>query len=169
MAKKDTRRKYSKEFKLKVVKEHVEGLSLTELSKIYDIAPSTLGTWFANMKDEVEASISKESLNKEDDIVVDTDIMEEVQDLKDTIEKLNTQLKERDLEVERLTKKLEDLPKDGETWDDRVEDLRVENTRLESEVNKLHGTLAMIKEEARREILTLKEAILIMAKHHEEE
>ena len=49
MAKKDTRRKYNKEFKLKVVREHVEGASLTELSKIYDIAPSTLGTWFANM------------------------------------------------------------------------------------------------------------------------
>ena len=61
------------------------------------------------------------------------------------------------------------LPNNGETWDDRVEDLRVENTRLESEVNKLHKTLATIKEEARREILTLKEAILIMAKHHEEE
>ena len=164
MAKKDTRRKYSKEFKLKVVKEHVEGLSLTELSKIYDIAPSTLGTWFANMKDEVEASISKE-----DDIVVDTDIMEEVQDLKDTIEKLNTQLKERDLEVERLTKKLEDLPKDGETWEDKVEDLSRENQELEEEVNKLHRTLARVKEEARHEITTLKEAILIMAKNHEEE
>lgn len=163
MAKKDLRRTYSKEFKFKVVKEHVEGLSLTELSKIYNIAPSTLGTWFANMKDEVEASISRE-----EDIVVDTDLLEEVQELKDVIEKLKTQLKERDLEIERLTKKIQDLPKDGETWDDRVEDLTEENTRLESEVNKLHRVVATVKEEARREILTLKEAILIMAKNHEE-
>lgn len=172
--KKDIRRTYSKEFKLKVVKEHVEGLSLTELSRIYAIAPSTLGTWFANMKDEVEASINKESLNKEsldkeDDIIVDTDLLEEVQGLKDTIKKLMLQLTERDLEIERLTNKLQDLPKEGETWENRVEDLAEENTRLENEVNNLHRTLATVKEEARREILTLKEAILIMAKHHEEE
>lgn len=164
MAKKDTRRKYSKEFKLKVVKEHVQGQSLTELSKIYDIAPSTLGTWFATMKDEVEAE-----LGKEEDIVVDTDIMEEVQDLKDKIKALEDLLKERDLEVEKLTKKLEDLPVDGQSWEDKVEDLSRENQELEEEVNKLHRTLAIYKEEARHEITTLKEAILIMAKNHEEE
>ena len=167
MGKKDTRRKYTKEFKVKVVKEHLEGASLTELSRMYGIAPSTIGTWFATLKAEVEQEVKEEEIN----VIIDPEAWEEMEKLRTRNIELEKELKEKDKVIEGLLKKVERLPENVEevsSWKDKVEELSIENTKLEDEIKRLHGLLSVVKEEARKEVNTLKEAIMILAKPTEE-
>ena len=125
MTKKDTRRKYSKEFKLKVVKEHLEGSTLTELSRIYGIAPSTLGTWFATLKEEVKA----DTVEDEIEVMIDPDVWEEMEKLRTRNKELEEEVVEKDKAIEGFIKKLEELPndvKDVGSWVEKVEELNEE-------------------------------------------
>lgn len=168
MAKKDIRRKYSREFKLKVVKEHLEGSTLTELSRVYGIAPSTLGTWFATLKEEVEREVVEEEI----EVMIDPDVWEEMEKLRTRNMEVEEELLKKDKVIESLTKKVEEQPKNIEevsSWVDKVKELNEEKTKLEEEVKRLHNFLAVVKEEARKEVNTLKEAIKILAKPMEED
>lgn len=168
MAKKDTRRKYTREFKLKVVKEHLGGASLTELSKIYDIAPSTLGTWFSTMKEEASATLEEEK--KAENIST-----RQLEELNNEVTTLKSLLETKDAEISRLNSLLSTLQSNynGESIPtdtlELIESKDREISRLEAEVVKLHELVLMIKEEARREINTLKDAIVIMVKNYDEE
>lgn len=162
---KDTRRKYTQEFKEKVVREHIGGASLTELSKMYGIAPSTLGTWFSNLKDKLEAEVVE--------VMVDPEVVEELEEAKAKIEILEMKLEDRETEITRLNKKIKELPASGEVGGllEKVDSLTFENDlkekeiiKLEKEVQKLRTELAEVKEEAIREFKTLKEAIGILTK-----
>lgn len=167
MTKKDTRRKYSKEFKLKVVKEHLEGSTLTELSRIYGIAPSTLGTWFATLKEEVKA----DNVEDEIEVMIDPDVWEEMEKLRTRNKELEEEVVEKDKAIEGFIKKLEELPndvKDVGSWVEKVEELNEEVVRLEEEVKRLHSVISITKEDARRGIKALKDAIVILTKEEEE-
>lgn len=167
MTKKDTRRKYSKEFKLKVVKEHLEGSTLTELSRIYGIAPSTLGTWFATLKEEVKA----DTVEDEIEVMIDPDVWEEMEKLRTRNKELEEEVVEKDKAIEGFIKKLEELPndvKDVGSWVEKVEELNEEVGRLEEEVKRLHSVINITKEDARRGFKALKDAIVILTKEEEE-
>lgn len=136
--KKDTRRKYTQEFKESVVKEHHDGRGLTELSKKYTIPTSTLGTWLANIK------------------------------LEDKVEKVDPTPKPTTKELIEEFVATATFPKKKVTvTEDTDKDLEIHS--LNEEIARLHEVIIMIKEEARKEINTLKDAILIMAKNHDNE
>lgn len=158
--KKDTRRKYTREFKLDVVTQHKKGKTLTELSKKYGIAPSTLGTWFNTLSSEVQ-DLSTE------DVVFDTDLLASLNESREEVQELMTLVAKKDREISHLNGILREY--DDNNPMDLLEAKTTEIKRLEDEVRRLHEVILMVKEEARREINTLKDAIIIMAKNHEEE
>ena len=149
----NSRRKYTKDFKLKVVKEHLEGASLTELSKMYGIAPSTIGTWLATLKDEVEVE-EEEVLT-----VVDPDIVAQLEELKAKNLELEKRLEEKNKDIQELTK----LLNKGVNLEDVTEKDRVIE-ELEDQVKELHSKISVIREEATREFNILKEAFRILTK-----
>ena len=154
----NSRRKYTKEFKLKVVKEHLEGSTLTELSKIYGIAPSTIGTWFATLKSEVEAGLEEEEVPTETFVEVG-----EVEKFKEYVEILEKKLDEKEAEIESLKDQVEILPEDSRKLYKQLEEKDALINELEASVLELHQTILDIKEEASRELRILKEAIRILA------
>lgn len=150
----NSRRKYTKEFKLKVVKEHLEGSSLTELSKVYSIAPSTIGTWLATLKDEVEVNQEEEVLT-----VVDPDVIAQLEELKARNLELEKRLEEKNKDIQELTK----LLNKGVNLEDVTEKDRIIE-ELEDQVKELHSKISEVKEEATREFNILKEAFRILTK-----
>lgn len=101
----NTRRKYTKEFKLKVVREYLEGQTLSQLSRLYGISTSTLGTWFTTFKDEVEAEVKEEIIETREEIL---EKALEGFDRRDGVVVINDELKdekdELEAEIERLSK-----------------------------------------------------------------
>lgn len=58
-----SKRKYSKEFKLKVLKEHAEGASFYSLEKKYDIALGTVKRWDAAFRAHGEEALERHNNN----------------------------------------------------------------------------------------------------------
>lgn len=154
---KDSRRRYTKEFKESVVREHLEGKTLTELSTKYTIPVSTLGTWFSIMKDSVKRDMEKDQ--ESDAPTIPSEVYAEIGELKSIIENLKQEIHEKDKELEKLSV---DIPTESR-------ELLLTNAKLEEEIIHLHEIIAMYKIEARREIKTLKDAIIIMGKNYNEE
>lgn len=113
----NTRRKYTKEFKLKVVREYLEGQTLSQLSRLYGISTSTLGTWFTTFKDEVEAEVKSEVVETREEILEKAleglDRREDVGEVVvatvsstsgAVVDKKALELAEKDAEIERLNK-----------------------------------------------------------------
>lgn len=101
----NTRRKYTKEFKLKVVREYLEGQTLSQLSRLYGISTSTLGTWFTLFKEEVEDEVKEEIVETREEIL---EKALEGFDRRDGVVVINDELKdekdELEAEIERLNK-----------------------------------------------------------------
>lgn len=113
----NTRRKYTKEFKLKVVREYLEGQTLSQLSRLYGISTSTLGTWFTTFKDEVEDEVKEEIVETREEILEKAlegfDKREDVGEVVvktvssncgTVVDKKTLELAEKDAEIERLSK-----------------------------------------------------------------
>lgn len=145
-----SRRRYTPEFKISVVQEHLSGKTLTELSKKYLIPTSTLGTWTSQLRGEVENPKDK------------------IQELEDRIKDLVDELDKRDKEVSRLKEEVEEISTNvPEDVQEAVLSHKKDQDTIKSlneEVISLHEDIARLKEEAKREIRTLKDAIVIMAK-----
>ena len=58
-----SKKKYSKEFKLKVLKEHEEGASFYSLEKKYDIVLGTVKRWNAVFKAHGETALDRHNSN----------------------------------------------------------------------------------------------------------
>lgn len=103
---KDSRRTYTKEFKISVVKEYRQGKTLSELAKKYTIPTSTLGTWLKVYENEV--------IEEEEPVFnVDPAIYKDV-DNKDLLLKEKEETIQRlEFEVERLTQELERVREDA--------------------------------------------------------
>lgn len=117
----NTRRKYTKEFKLKVVREYLEGQTLSQLSRLYGISTSTLGTWFTLFKEEVEDEVKPEvvetreeilekaleGFDKRDDIgVIKDGLKDEKDELGAEIERLNKVVDQQQNVIEMLKSQL---------------------------------------------------------------
>ena len=115
------RRKYTKEFKLKVVREYLEGQTLSQLSRLYGISTSTLGTWFTLFKEEVEDEVKPEvvetreeilekaleGFDKRDDIgVIKDGLKDEKDELGAEIERLNKVVDQQQNVIEMLKSQL---------------------------------------------------------------
>ena len=101
----NTRRKYTKEFKLKVVREYLEGQTLSQLSRLYGISTSTLGTWFTTFKEEVEDEVKLETVETREEILEKAlegiDKRDDIGVIKDG---LRDEKDELEAEIERLSK-----------------------------------------------------------------
>lgn len=115
------RRKYTKEFKLKVVREYLEGQTLSQLSRLYGISTSTLGTWFTTFKDEVEAEVKSEVVETREEIlekalegfdrrdgvvVINDGLRDEKDELEAEIERLNKIVDQQQNVIEMLKSQL---------------------------------------------------------------
>ena len=92
----NTRRKYTKEFKLKVVREYLGGQTLSQLSRLYGISTSTLGTWFTLFKEEVENEAKAE--------VFEAKELEAKVEFEEIKEEVVNEKGELEAEIERLNK-----------------------------------------------------------------
>lgn len=120
----NTRRKYTKEFKLKVVREYLEGQTLSQLSRLYGISTSTLGTWFTLFKEEVEDEVKSEVVETREEIlekalegfdrrdgvgVINDGLKDEKDELEAEIDRLNKVVDQQQNVIEMLKSQLNDF------------------------------------------------------------